>query len=268
MHGTTMTTTKTLESVDNSEYLDLIKRVKEQQKADPPKIQSTISNQGTDPRNEAFKKNIEAEMKNVKVEAPRPLQETASDIKKLAEAAQEIETKKLEESIKEEADLWVADEMGNLVKNILANKKRLKAIESRAGSMNIDDYFLFGYIEQVVPIVPNKFYPTFRTLSGDVDLFIKGLLARELAYKNQMSDRYIMDKWGLMQVCAGLYALNGMKLQEYRDTNGSLNEDLFKKRFEQFMKYPFEVIADLMVQWSRFTERAKLLLNIDNMMDF
>lgn len=268
MHGITMTTTKTLEAVDNAEYLDLIKRVKEQQKAEPPKIQSAISNQGTDPRNEAFKKNIEAEMKNIKVEPPRSLQETASDFKKLTDAAQDIESKKLEESIKEEADLWVSDDMGNLVKNILANRKRMKAIEARCSAMDITDYFMYGYIEQTIPIVPNKFCPTFRTLSGDVDLFIKGLLAKELAYKNQMSDRYIMDKWGLMQVCAGLVALNGVKLQEVRDTNGVLSEDLFKKKFDQFMKYPFEIIADLMVQWARFTERAKLILNVDNMMDF
>lgn len=262
-----MTTTKTLEPVDNTEYLEMIKRVREQ-KSEPPKIQAAISNKGDDPRNETFKKNIEAEMKNLKVEPPRPIHDTASDIKKIAEAAQDIETKKLEDSLREEADLWVSDEMGNLVKNILANKKRLKAIESRCTPLDIEDYFIHGCIEQAIPIVPNKFVPVFRTLSGDADLFIKGLLSRELAYKNQMSDRYIMDKWGLMQVCAGLVALNGMKLPEFRDTNGVLNEDLFKKKFDQFMKYPFEVIADLMVQWARFTERAKLILNVDNMMDF
>jgi hypothetical protein len=77
-----------------------------------------------------------------------------------------------------------------------------------------------------------------------------------------------MDKWGLMQVCASLTAMNGEKLQDFRDTNGVLNEDLFRKKFDKFMNYPFELIADLMVQWSRFCERARLILNVDNMMDF
>lgn len=259
-------TTKTIESVDNSEYLDLIKRIKEQKVQELPKIQANIANPA-DPRNEAMKKTIENEF-NLKIEAPRPLQQTASDIKQLAEASKDLEEKKLDEAIKAEADIWVPDEMGNLVKNILANTKRLKAIESRCNPMSIDDYFVYGYIEQTIPIVPNKFYPTFRTLTGEADLFVKGLLSKELSYTNRMSDRYIMDKWGLMQVCASLTALNGQKLQDFRDPNGVLSEELFKKKFEKFMAYPFEIIADLMVQWSRFCERAKLLLNVDNMMDF
>lgn len=188
-------------------------------------------------------------------------QETVDQLQKVAEAnSDKKEDEKVEE---EEDDDFDYSQLGLATKDILANKERREAIEKKiTQEMNFEDLIIHQEIRQEVPIL-KKFRPTFRTPSGNEDLFVKRLISDE-----EGSDRYVMDKYAGMGVCCGLYAINGKPLPSHLDKDGIPSKDLFDKKMAIILKYPLVILADLSANFTWFTERVQKLLAVDKVRDF
>lgn len=148
-----------------------------------------------------------------------------------------------------------------LVKDVLNNDEQRKAVESRCQAMDITDLILRGRVTQVVPIIPSKFEPEFQSLSAEEDLALKRLIMVEGKSLN-VNERYLLDKYSLMGVAAGLYAVNKIPLPSHLDKDG-FNDDLFYKKFNLVVKYPFHMLSSLGINFFWFDVRVRMLFQAE-----
>jgi len=141
------------------------------------------------------------------------------------------------------------------VDNILNNKALREAIEARCKPILLDELISIGRSKQRVPIVPDSFEPVFQTVTGEEDLFIKGLLGKERG-----SDLYLSQKFSVLNLTMGLYSINGLDLPPY-EKDGKLDEDLFKKRFEWVQRLPAQMLISLQVNYYWFDLRTRKLFS-------
>jgi len=205
------------------------------------------------------------------VNPPRPegaglRAETVQQLEAVAKANTTTEEKKkldedvnnIHEEISSMDDVFETNEFGDRVKSILNNKQRRDAIESRCDALLIDALITHGEIRQRVPVVPGKFEPTFRSVGGNEDLFVKRLMSPERG-----SDQYILDKYSVLNLVIGLYALNGKPLPSHLDQNGDPDDKLFQAKFKIVSKMPLAMLADLSVNYTWFGRRLQKLFVID-----
>jgi hypothetical protein len=138
--------------------------------------------------------------------------------------------------------------------NLLNNPKRRKTIEDRIRPMDITEIILHGEVHQVVPIVPGKLEVTYRSVSGEEDLAIKRMMFGETG-----GDRYLMDKFTLMQLTLALKSINDDELPTHLGDKGTVDEEKFIKKFEKVIKFPLQLLGDLGVQYLWFDERVRKL---------
>jgi hypothetical protein len=191
--------------------------------------------------------------------------QTASMLQAAADAQlkQTAEEKKAEEEQKEEVareDLLEAfDFQGrNEAERILNNKKRRIAIESRCKPMNIEDLLLKDEVVQVVPILPDKFEVTFRSMTPEENLYIKQYIAKN---DQEKSDQYVLEKFALCQLACSVMAINGKAFPEHRNSDGSPSDALFEIKLKMLLKKSGYVIADLGINYMWFDIRVRRLLN-------
>jgi len=135
--------------------------------------------------------------------------------------------------------------------NLLNNPERKKKIASRLKPMNITDIILHGEIRQDVPIDPEKLIVTYRSVTGEEDLCVKRMMGSESG-----PDRYLLDKFTLMQLSLAVVALNGQELPTHTK-DGKFNEEKFLAKFEKMLKFPIQFLADLGIQYLWFDERVR-----------
>lgn len=155
------------------------------------------------------------------------------------------------------------DEFGNRVRDILSNKQRRELIEKRCLPMKLEDLLIYQEVKQVVPIVPGKFEPTYRSTSGMEDLFIKRMVGSERG-----SPQYIADRYAILNLTAGLFAVNGRPLPAHLSADGEPTEDLFNAKLKMLLKFPITVLADLSVNYTWFGKRVQKLLVVDDIKGF
>jgi hypothetical protein len=196
--------------------------------------------------------------------------ETVQGLEALNRAQQKADDKKVDEELNkdiEELDAmepFETDEFGNRVRSLLQNRERKDAIEARCPTMAIDDLITRGEVRQRVPIVPGKFEPTFRSVGGHEDLFIKRLMSSERG-----SDTYILDKFSVMNLVAGLYEINGKPLPSHLNPEtGDPDEAAFQVKFRVVSKMPLPMLADLSVNYNWFGKRLQKLFVVDNIKGF
>lgn len=197
------------------------------------------------------------------VNPPKPggglSQETVAGLEAVAEANQAEEDEESEELDDEE----YFSELGEATKDIIQNKQRRKAIEEKiVDELNFEDLILHQELRQEVPILKG-FRPTYRTPTAQEDLFVKRLIGQESG-----SDRYVIDKYTIMNLCCGLFMLNKKPLPSHLDNNGRPDEKLFQAKLDFILKYPVVLIADLSANFVWFQERVQTLLAIDKVKDF
>jgi hypothetical protein len=204
------------------------------------------------------------------VNPPRPegaglRSQTVQQLEAVAKANSEAEKEKLNKDVKdihEEIssmdDVFETDEFGNRVKSLLNNKQRRDAVEARCEPLIIDDLITRGECRQRVPIVPGKFEPTYRSVGGNEDLFVKRLMSSERG-----SDQYILDKYSVMNLVTGLYALNGKPLPSHLDQSGDPEDKLFQAKYKIVSKMPLAMLADLSVNYTWFGRRLQKLFVVD-----
>jgi hypothetical protein len=145
-----------------------------------------------------------------------------------------------------------------MMKDIINNEDQRKIIESRCLPMTIDDIITRGFVTQRVPIIPNKFEPTFTSLTGDDDLALKRLVMQE-SRGLEVADRYLLDKFSLMTLAAGLHQINNNPMPDFRDDKGNFEEERFMKKFELILRYPFHMLASIGVNYFWFDIRVRKL---------
>lgn len=192
--------------------------------------------------------------------------ETLEQLKGVAEANNPVKAEEVDKIVDEIDDIdaqYETNEYGNRVRSLISNKERREAIEKRCTPMDVDDLLLTGEVRQVVPILPGKIEPTYRSVSGDEDQFIKQLMSGERG-----SEQYIMDRYSLLNLTAGLYALNGRVLPPHLDKNGDPTKELFTAKLKVVAKYAYLLLADLSVNYVWFTRRVQRLMVVDNIKGF
>lgn len=165
----------------------------------------------------------------------------AKDTSLLAETNEEEFKKELQE-ILGDSQIW----------NKLNNPERRKEIESRLESMDLMDIIMNGEVHQDVPIIPKKFEATFRSVSGEEDLAVKRLISAETG-----GNRYVMDKFTMMNLCLGLVSINGRPLPSHLDDTRTFKEEKFLDKFNRMIRFPVQMLADLGVQYMWFDDRVR-----------
>ena len=142
--------------------------------------------------------------------------------------------------------------------NPINNLEQRKIIEERLEPMDVGDMVTQGYVIQKVPIIPGKFFAEYKTTDGETDLAIKRLIMEE-SNSIEMSDRYFMDKFGIMSLAAALHKVNNKPLGDVVDSEGNFNDDLFLAKFRKVVKLPMPMLASLGTNAQWFDERVRQL---------
>ncbi len=138
--------------------------------------------------------------------------------------------------------------------NLLNNPKRRKDIEARISAMDITDVILHGEVRQVVPIVPDKLEVTYRSVSADEDLAVKQMMFGESG-----GDRYLMDKYTIMQIALAIVSINGEELPTHLNDKKKFDETKFMAKLDKITRFPVQFMADLGIQYLWFDERVRQL---------
>jgi len=159
---------------------------------------------------------------------------------------------------KTEQDMYeeLRDIIGNSEQfNLLNNPKRRKEIEARLSKLDITDVLTYGEVRQDVTVRPDgKLVVSYRSVSAEEDLAVKQMMFGETG-----GDRYLMDKYTIMQLTLALVSINGEELPSHLDDRKKFNEEKFLKKFEAVVRFPIQFIADLGVQYLWFDERVRQL---------
>lgn len=193
--------------------------------------------------------------------------ETVAQLQGFA-AAQEAVQPTADETLIKDVDAVSAEmdfsDLGNRTRNMLSNKPRREAIERRISEViSLEDLIVHQEIRQNVPIIPGKFVPTFRSMNGHEDIWIKRRMGSETG-----ADQYILDKYAMMNLCCGLFALNGKVLASHMTADGFIDEAGFDKKFNSLLRYPLQVLADLSANFVWFNRRVERALVIDDIKGF
>lgn len=164
----------------------------------------------------------------------------------------------VEDAIRKMDDFDFSQFREMLTRDLINNEDQRAIIEAAVTPLDISDLITQGYVLQVVPIIPGKFYPTFRSVSAGDDLALKRMLMEESG-EIEANSRYLLDKFALMSVTAATFAINNNPLPEYRDTKGDFDRSLFLKKLDFILKQPFHLIAALSVHNFWFDIRVRKL---------
>ncbi len=150
------------------------------------------------------------------------------------------------------------------MRSLINNRKRREAIEKRITDiLTIEDLISVRELRQTVPIIPGKFFPTFRSTSGHEDLWVKRAMGTETG-----SETYIADKYAMMNLVCGLFAINGSPLPDHLNKEGYVDEALFNKKYDTILKYPWNMLGDMSVNYVWFLHRVEKVLVVDDIKDF
>jgi hypothetical protein len=150
-----------------------------------------------------------------------------------------------------------------MMKDLLNNDEQKQIIEARLEPMLIDDLIIQGYVTQRVPIIPGKFEPTFRSMTGEEDLALKRLIM--LDSEGQASNQYLLDKFSLMSVACGLHAINTRPFPSHTDNQGGFDDKAFWEKFTRVFKLPMHMLASLGVNYFWFDVRVRKLFVAENL---
>jgi hypothetical protein len=145
-----------------------------------------------------------------------------------------------------------------MMRDIINNEEQKTLIESRLQPLELTDIIMNGRVTQVAPIVVGKFEPEFQSMSGEEDLALKRLLMEE-AKGIDVNSRYLLDKFSLMSVALGLYAINKVPLPAHTDNEGRFDDAKFWVKFNKVVRFPFHMLSSLGVHYFWFDIRVRKL---------
>lgn len=157
-------------------------------------------------------------------------------------------------------DLHRLQEMG--VVDLLNNDDQKTLIEERCSKITLDEYVMNGFVRQRVPIVPGVFEVTFQSMALEDELTLKNLIAKE-ANALELSDRYLVDKYGYMGLAVGLHMIHSagkdIPFPSHLNNEGVFDETLFWAKFKRVLRLPFHLAASLAINFFWFEVRVRRL---------
>lgn len=157
-------------------------------------------------------------------------------------------------------DLHRLQEMG--VVDLLNNDEQKTLIEERCSKITLDEYVMNGFVRQRVPIVPGVFEVTFQSMALEDELTLKNLIAKE-ANALELSDRYLVDKYGYMGLAVGLHMIHSagkdIPFPSHLSNEGVFDEKLFWDKFKRVLRLPFHLAASLAINFFWFEVRVRRL---------
>lgn len=188
--------------------------------------------------------------------------EEAQKVAQQAPAEEKLDEKKIVEESPDLAEFLSGfNNSSTAVERILDNPKRRKEIEDRCAPMNFEDLLIRDEVRQMVPIIPGKFEPMFRSISPQESLFIK----KKLADAPIQSNQYVGELYQLYVLTCGLYALNGEPLPPHTNQDGDVDEQAFDKKFKKVIRKSAYILADLSLNYGWFDIRVRKLINPDDL---
>lgn len=137
--------------------------------------------------------------------------------------------------------------------NELNTPELREATEKRCKPIDVEQLIVDGEARQDVPIISGKFVVTFRTITGEENLEVE-----RLVFGSDEPDIYVFDKLSMMQLCCGLYAINGQVLPNH--LNGrTFDLDLFKHKFRKVIVQPLVMLASMGINFTWFDQRTRKL---------
>jgi hypothetical protein len=203
--------------------------------------------------------------------APRPpgsglRQETVKGLEAISAhntSDDDTELRKIDKEIAAFDDVYEEDEFGRRVVSLLGNVKRKEIIEARCPPLSFEELLMTGSVQQRVPIIPGKFEPTFRSLLGEEN---EEILRMMNSFRGP--DQYILDVMSLLNLTAGLYAINGKPLPNHQDKNGDFEEEMFRAKYKVVRKMALPLLADMSVNFRWFIRRVQKLTVVDDIKSF
>lgn len=196
---------------------------------------------------------IQADMQRLSEGIKRQHAEKAEEAEEIKEKTNE---KKEAENDAEDLRSWLADPNAE---DLFSNTRYKKRVEGRIEKMEVENLILHGEVLQHVPILvqngKSKISAVYRSVSALEDLAIKRKF-----YDEEGPDRFIIDRYSLMNLCIGLKALNGTEQPPHVDENGKFDDKMFDKKFNALLRKPHQLLALLVVNYIWFDERVRRLL--------
>jgi hypothetical protein len=190
-------------------------------------------------------------------ESKKAIQEiTENELKEQLEKVKESEKPSIE--LTEEDDRFSFDELGNKIRNLHMNRIRRKRIEERCKKMDISDMLIKGYVEQDVILKPGLVV-RYRSLSGHDDMEIKNIVYGKATSNSRI---VLSNKAVAYSLTASIVSINDQYFPECRK-DGKIIEEKLEEKLNKLYSYPFDFLADLMVNCGWFSERVKEL-SLDN----
>lgn len=199
---------------------------------------------------------------------PRPAgagltEKTVEGLVELAKVnAQQTEERKREmsdEEFRAEIDKIAADVdyagLNRRVNTVLEHPERRRRIELRCEPLDFEQLLFHFELRQRVPIIKDKYEPTFRTVAGNEDLAIKETIGIEARAHND--DQYIVDKFSLMNLTAALFSLNDRVFPSHLDKESEFDKAAFLVKFKLVMRYPILLLGDLSINFVWFNQRVQ-----------
>lgn len=146
-----------------------------------------------------------------------------------------------------------------MMKDLLNNEEQKKILEERLEPLDLTKLIMEGRIYQTIPIQPGIFEPVFQSMGGQEDLALKRLIMNEDESLPKASNQYLLDKFSLMSVAAGLYAINKQVLPTQYDKEGNFDDGLFWTKFNRVVKFPYHMLASIGVHYYWFDVRVRKL---------
>lgn len=149
-----------------------------------------------------------------------------------------------------------------MMKDLINNDEQRKIVEERLQPLDLSELIMNGRVTQLVPIIPNRYEPTFQSFTGEEELALKRLLMEERK-GIEAPDRYLLDKFQLMTVALGITRVGtqagSTALPTHLNAEGSFDDDLFWKKFNRVLKLPFHMLASIGVHYYWFDVRVRKL---------
>lgn len=145
-----------------------------------------------------------------------------------------------------------------LLRDQINNPQQREIIEARLEPLSLDELIMYDRVSQRVPIIPGKFEVTFQSMTGDDDMTLKRLLMLE-SNKAEVTDRYLLDKYALMSLTAGILKIGNNPAPTHLNDKGVFDEAAFWKKFEWVLRRPLHMLAALGCNHTWFEIRVRKL---------
>ena len=134
-------------------------------------------------------------------------------------------------------------------------------LEEEGLTISISQMYEQGEFRQRVPIVPGEFEAEYRTITPEEDVKIKAMMGEE---DENVSIRYLQDKYAVVNLVCALRSVNGRTLPEHFTAQGWSKKGYVEKA-KIIFRMPTPAVWSLMVHNMWFDERCRKVFKMEDL---